>query len=97
MGLQLLGAVSRRHGSCLLQYWQKKPLLVQQAIPAFAGMVQSSELFRLAAREYAESKPLARHGSRRTARHDRLNPLMLCSLRHRWYLHGWLPIGARHG
>jgi len=36
-------------GRFLSQYWQKKPLLARQAVPAFAGIVQSSA-FGLAAR-----------------------------------------------
>jgi 50S ribosomal protein L16 3-hydroxylase len=95
MGLQLLGSLTPAR--FLSQYWQKKPLLVRQAIPAFAGIVQPSALFRLAARENVESKLFVRRGSRRTARDGPLNPRALCSLLHHWYLHGWLLIGERHG
>jgi len=61
MGLQLLGSLTPAR--FLSQYWQKKPLLVRQAIPAFAGIVPSSELFRLAARENVESKLFVRRGA----------------------------------
>ncbi len=61
MGLQLLGSLTPAR--FLSQYWQKKPLLVRQAIPAFAGIVQSSELFRLAACENVESKLFMRRGA----------------------------------
>ena len=102
MGLQLLGSLTPARLPS--QYWQKNRLLVRQAIPAFAGIVQSSGLFRRAARENAESKPLGRRGAH-WSMHDgprprtafaRL-PRALCSLLQRWYLHGWLPIGERHG
>ena len=61
MGLQLLGSLTPER--FLSQYWQKKPMLVRQAIPAFAGIVPSSELFRLAARENVESKLFVRRGA----------------------------------
>jgi len=95
MGLQLPGGLTPAR--CLSQYWQKRPLLVRQAIPAFAGIVQWYELFRLAARENVESRLFVRRSSRRTAGDSALNPRALCSLLHRWYLHGWLPIGEWHG
>ncbi|KAB7572360.1 cupin domain-containing protein [Verminephrobacter sp. Larva24] len=52
--LALLGGLSpvqfmRRH-------WQKKPLLVRQAIPGFAPPVSRAEVFALAAREGVESR-----------------------------------------
>lgn len=61
MGLQLLGGLTPAR--FLSQYWQKKPLLVRQAIPAFAGLVPLSELFRLAARENVESRLFVRRGA----------------------------------
>jgi 50S ribosomal protein L16 3-hydroxylase len=64
MGLQLLGGLTPAR--FLSQYWQKKPLLVRQAIPAFAGIVPRSELFRLAASVDVESKLFVRRGSRWT-------------------------------
>jgi len=81
----------------LSQYWQKKPLFVRQAIPAVAGIVQSPELFRPAARENVDSKPIVGCGSRSTACDGPLDRLALCSPLHHWYLHGWLLIGERHG
>ncbi len=47
MRMQLLGGLAPAR--FLSQYWQKKPLLVRHAIPGFAGIVQPSNLFRLAA------------------------------------------------
>ena len=62
--LCLLGGLSpvqfmRRH-------WQKKPLLVRQAIPGFEPLLPRTELFALAAREGVESR-LLRHGDGRWA------------------------------
>jgi 50S ribosomal protein L16 3-hydroxylase len=62
MDLQLLGGLTPAR--FLSQYWQKKPLLVRQAIPAFTGILQSSELFRLAASETVESRLFVRRGAR---------------------------------
>ena len=102
MGLQLPGSLTPAR--FLSQYWQKKPLFVRQAIPAFAGIVQPSELFRPSAREDVESKLLVRRGvhwSMHDGPHSRTAfarlPRALCSLLHHWYLHGWLPIGEQHG
>lgn len=95
MGLQLPGGLTP--GRNLSQYWQKKPSLVRQAIPAPAGIVQPSESFRPAACGNVECKLLVPRRLRCTARAGLRNALMLFSLRHRWYLQGWLLIGARHG
>ena len=38
------------------RHWQKKPLLVRQAIPGFKPLLSRTELFRLAAQERVESR-----------------------------------------
>jgi 50S ribosomal protein L16 3-hydroxylase len=38
------------------RHWQKKPLLVRQAIPGFKPLLSRAELFRLAAQEQVESR-----------------------------------------
>lgn len=38
------------------RHWQKKPLLVRQAIPGFRPLLSRTELFRLAAQEQVESR-----------------------------------------
>ena len=52
--LPLLGGLSP--AQFMRRHWQKKPLLVRQAIPGFAAPVSRSELFDLAAREDVESR-----------------------------------------
>lgn len=52
--MQLLGRLSA--GTFLSQFWQRRPLLVRQAIPGFKGVVQASELLALAARDDVESR-----------------------------------------
>ncbi|WP_249384036.1 cupin domain-containing protein [Chitinivorax sp. B] len=56
--MQLLGGLSAEQ--FLAEYWQKKPLLVRQAVPAFAGMIDPAGLDELACREDAVSR-IVRH------------------------------------
>lgn len=44
------------------QYWQKKPLLVRQAIPGFEPLLSPEQLFALAADDAVESRLLQREG-----------------------------------
>jgi 50S ribosomal protein L16 3-hydroxylase len=55
---RLLGGM--RPGQFLTEYWQRKPLLVRQALPGFGGWLDRDGLSRLACREDAESR-LVRH------------------------------------
>ena len=52
--LTLLGGLTP--AQFMRRHWQKKPLLVRQAIPQFAPPVLRSELFALAAQEGVESR-----------------------------------------
>lgn len=52
--LPLLGGLTPSR--FLTEYWQKRPLLVRQAIPAFQPPVMPEALFALAAREDVESR-----------------------------------------
>jgi 50S ribosomal protein L16 3-hydroxylase len=53
-------------------YWQKRPLLVRQAIPGFAGIVERDELLALATRADVTSRLVIEHPRRRSRweRHD---------------------------
>ena len=62
MGLRLLGGLTP--ASFLSEYWQKKPMLVRQAVPGFRGIVPPSGLIRLGGREGVESRLFVRRGSR---------------------------------
>ena len=66
MRLQLLGGLEP--AAFLSQYWQKKPMLVRQAMPGFSGLVPPAGLMRLAGREDVEAKLFVRRGSRWTVR-----------------------------
>jgi len=58
--LQILGGISARE--FLRDYWQKKPLLVRQAIPGFESPVSPDELAGLSLEEEVESRLVVEHG-----------------------------------
>lgn len=57
----------------LRDYWQKRPLLVRQAVPGFAGALDLRALFALAGLEDVESR-LIRRSARGTSWHVRQGP-----------------------
>jgi len=58
--LPLLGGLSP--AQFMKRHWQKKPLLVRNAIPAFRPLLSRAELFALAARDEVESRLVQREG-----------------------------------
>lgn len=60
--LQLLGGLTARE--FLRDYWQKKPLLVRQALPDFESPLDPDELAGLALEEEVESRLVLEHGER---------------------------------
>ena len=58
--LQLLGGLSAQQ--FLRDYWQRKPLLVRQALPDFVSPVSPDELAGLALEEEIESRLILEHG-----------------------------------
>ncbi len=58
--LQVLGGISARE--FLRDYWQKKPLLVRQAVPSFESPVSPDELAGLSLEEEVESRLVIEHG-----------------------------------
>ena len=66
----LLGGMSPAR--FLREHWQKKPLLVRQAIPGFGGLLDRDALLGLATRRDAISKLVVHHARRRQRweRHD---------------------------
>jgi len=64
---QLLGGLAPR--DFLRRYWQKRALLVRNAVPQFAGVVDERTLAVLAARDDVESRIVERRGRRRETRH----------------------------
>jgi 50S ribosomal protein L16 3-hydroxylase len=60
--LQLLGGLTARQ--FMADYWQKKPLLVRQAIPGFESPISPDELAGLALEEEIESRLVIENGAR---------------------------------
>ncbi|WP_271407698.1 ribosomal protein uL16 3-hydroxylase [Pseudomonas sp. Q1-7] len=60
--LQLLGGLTARE--FLRDYWQRKPLLIRQAIPGFESPISPDELAGLSLEEEVESRLVLEHGER---------------------------------
>lgn len=58
--LQLLGGLTPRQ--FLDEYWQKKPLLIRNAVPGFKGLLSRDEMFEAAQRDDVESRLVSREG-----------------------------------
>lgn len=58
--LQLLGGISA--DEFLRDYWQKKPLLIRQALPGFESPLEPDELAGLSLEESVESRIVLEHG-----------------------------------
>lgn len=81
----LLGGLSPQQ--FMRRHWQKKPLLVRQALPMHRPFVSRAELFALAASEDVESRLIVRDGRDWTLRHGPLARRALPALtRTRWSL-----------
>ena len=58
--LALLGGLTP--AQFMRRHWQKKPLLVRQAMPGFRPLLSPAALFKLAAREHVESRLIVQKG-----------------------------------
>jgi len=56
----LLGGLSP--AQFLQEYWQKKPLLIRQALPQFSGFIRTAQLRALCAQEEVQSRLIVREG-----------------------------------
>ena len=65
---QLLGMPARRF---LQQHWQKRPLLIRQALPGFAGLLDRDQFLSLATRADAVSRLVIHHPRRRSGQWER--------------------------
>ena len=65
----ILGGLSS--SAFLRDYWQKRPLLVRQAFPGFAGIIGRDAFLRLATRADATSRLVIHHPRRRRSRWER--------------------------
>jgi 50S ribosomal protein L16 3-hydroxylase len=67
MKLELLGGISPK--KFLRDYWQKKPLLVREALPGFQGLLTRDDLIRLACRDDAQSRLIIQRKGRWQVQH----------------------------
>src|SRR5256885_10093331 len=67
--MSILGGLSP--AAFLRTHWHKRPLLVRQAFPGFAGIVDRDEFLALATRDDATSRLVLHHPKRRRARWER--------------------------
>jgi len=56
------------------RHWQKKPLLVRQAIPGFVPFLSRPALFKLAAQEQVESRLIVQNAKGWTMKHGPVSP-----------------------
>jgi 50S ribosomal protein L16 3-hydroxylase len=67
----LLGGLSVKE--FLRDYWQKKPLLIRQAIPGFSGLLTPRQLMQLACEEDTQSRLVTHKGNQWELRHGPFN------------------------
>ena len=67
MNRTLLGGLSAP--AFLRRHWQKTPLLVRNALPGFAGVLDLDDMIRLAGRDDCESRLVMRNGRSWTVEH----------------------------
>jgi len=67
MKLELLGGISPK--KFLRNYWQKKPLLVREALPGFQGLLTRDDLIQLACRDDAQSRLITQRKGRWQVQH----------------------------
>lgn len=70
--IRLLGGISP--SDFLRDYWQKKPLLIREALPDFRGLLGADELIDLACQEDAQSRLVIRRNGRWEVRHGPFVP-----------------------
>ena len=81
----LLGGLSPQ--VFMRRHWQKKPLLVRQAVPGGIALIERRRLFELAGHEEVESRLVLRDGARWTLRQGPLKRASLPPLKQRaWTL-----------
>jgi 50S ribosomal protein L16 3-hydroxylase len=79
---QLLGGMTVRQ--FLAEYWQKKPLLVRNAVPGFSGLLGRDELLDLACQDDVESRFVSQAGGKWTIEHGPFRPERLRRAKKPW-------------
>ena len=81
----LLGGITPQ--TFMRRHWQKKPLLIRQAVPGGIDLLSRSQLFELAARDDVESRLIVLDAGRWSLRHGPLKRRAIPSLKQaRWTL-----------
>ena len=81
----LLGGLSPQ--TFMRRHWQKKPLLIRQAVPGGIELLDRAQLFALVEREGVESRLVVRDGARWSLRHGPFKRRAIPSLKTpRWTL-----------
>ena len=70
--IRLLGGISP--DDFLRDYWQKKPLLIREALPDFRGLLDADELIDLACQEDTQSRLVTRRNGEWEVRHGPFAP-----------------------
>jgi 50S ribosomal protein L16 3-hydroxylase len=78
IALPLLGGLTPQQ--FMRRHWQKKPLLVRQAIPGFRPVLDRASLFRLAGQEQVESRLVQQQAKGWRMRHGPFGPRSLPAL-----------------
>lgn len=94
MDTNLLGGLSPRQ--FLNEYWQKKPLLVRQAVPGFSGLLDHADLLAMACDPDVESRLVRRRGDAWELQRGPQKPGKLRGAKHPWTvlvqgLNLWIP------
>ncbi|MDO8769052.1 MAG: cupin domain-containing protein [Burkholderiaceae bacterium] len=77
--LQLLGGISP--AEFMAKYWQKKPLLIHNAVPDFKPLLSRAELFELAEQEGVESRLIVSNGAKWAMSHGPMQRKSLPALK----------------
>ena len=80
--LTLLGGLSI--GEFLRDYWQKKPLLIRQAVPAFKGLLSPQQLIELSCLEDAQARLVKQTRNNWQLAHGPFDPDEMAKLRGKW-------------
>src|SRR6185369_6486726 len=80
--LTLLGGLSA--SAFMRRHWQKRPLLVRNALPGTLARMDRARLFALAASESVESRPVVRSGARWSVRNGPISTASLPARSRGW-------------
>ncbi len=80
--LTLLGGLTA--DDFLRDYWQKKPLLIRQAVPGFKGLLNPQQLIELSCLEDAQARLVKNAKEKWTLAHGPFEPNEMTKLRGKW-------------